>query len=172
MFTFAAHQLNQFTSVKEARQAMRDFKKLLETKKESGAKKKEISAARKLYKNAKSQLLALKSERKVAKKARQAKKAKDAASVEVSPAPAPAPVRRMRTRSMDAADMLAAKRARQLPTKTPPSTHRMRTRSMDETQAPSLTPAEFRKKHQMRIVGTHESGALGGEYKVALALAA
>lgn len=147
-----------FSSIKEAREAMRGFKKVLDAKKESGAKKKEISAARKLYKNARTQLLALKS----AKEAQKAKKTKDAPSLEPSAA---APARRMRTRSMDAADEWAAKRARQSPPK-PPSVHRMRTRSMDEAEEPRLTPTEFRKKHQMHITGMHESGALGIEYKV------
>ena len=158
---------------------MRDFKKLLDDKKENGSKKKDISAVRKQYKNAKTQLLALKSARQVAKEAKKLKKASQPKKESLEPSPAPqeslepslVPVRRMRTRSMDAADMLAAKRARQLPPKAAPSVHRMRTRSMDEGQETSLTPVEFRKKHKMHIVGMHESGALGGEYKVTPSLA-
>ena len=148
---------------------MRNFKKLLDDKKENGSKKKDISAVRKQYKNAKTQLLALKSARQVAKEAKKLKKASQPKKESLEPSSAP--VRRMRTRSMDATDMLAAKRARQLPPKAAPSVHRMRTRSMDEGQETSLTPAEFRKKHKMHIVGMHESGALGGEYKVTPSLA-
>lgn len=148
---------------------MRNLKKLLDEKKENGSKKKDISAVRKQYKNAKTQLLALKSARQVAKEAKKLKKASQPKKESLEPSSAP--VRRMRTRSMDAADMSAAKRARQLPPKAPPSVHRMRTRSMDEGQETSLTPVEFRKKHKMRIVGMHESGALGGEYKVTPSLA-